>query len=199
MPANSLAFRLAASAAIISLVLFVAAGVLLADLFKSAVERNFDRAAAGGHGRSAFDRRVVCRRGPHHHAECAWPTRGSRCRCPGWYWQVMPVGGEAAGGLASASLLEQRLVPLPGELAKRDANGVARFYLVDTNGHPASRHRAAVPVSAAAIGSIPLSSPGTLTSSRARSGSITNRARSGAGHSWAWISRLASSSRSATG
>ncbi|MGH8677263.1 MAG: ATP-binding protein, partial [Burkholderiales bacterium] len=52
----------------------------------------------------------------------------------GWYWQVMPVGENPQSGLASASLLEQRLVPLAGELAKRGANGVARFYLLDANG-----------------------------------------------------------------
>jgi signal transduction histidine kinase len=133
MPANSLAFRLAASAAIISLLLFVAAGALLADLFKSAVERNFDeRLQAVMDGllstvELTADSRGITMQGALADTRFALPLSG-------WYWQVLPVGGDPRNGLASASLLEQRLTPLPGELARRDANGVARFYLSDTNG-----------------------------------------------------------------
>ena len=133
MPANSLAFRLAASAAIISLVLFVAAGVLLADLFKSAVERNFDeRLQAVMDGLLSAveltpDGTRITMPGALADTRFALPLSG-------WYWQVMPVGENPQGGLASTSLLEQRLTPLPAERAERDANGVAHFYLLDTNG-----------------------------------------------------------------
>ena len=51
----------------------------------------------------------------------------------GWYWQVTPPEGKGAD-LASASLLEQRLAPAPKDLAERDSDGIAHFYLTDANG-----------------------------------------------------------------
>ncbi|HKQ94443.1 MAG TPA: sensor histidine kinase [Aestuariivirgaceae bacterium] len=131
MRSNSLAFRLAASAAIISIILFVAAGVLLADLFKSAVERNFDErlyAILDGvlsNVEVANDGRTLTL--PNALADTRFGLPLS-----GWYWQVAPIG--AAPTLASASLLDQRLTPTPAELAARDSEGVASFYLLDTNG-----------------------------------------------------------------
>jgi signal transduction histidine kinase len=133
MRSNSLAFRLTASAAIISIILFVAAGVLLADLFKSAVERNFDErlhavldgllsnvdVAGGGQGLAMQNALADTR--------FALPLSG-------WYWQVTPLGENAGGRLVSASLLDQVLAPDPGDLADRDSDGVARFYLQDVKG-----------------------------------------------------------------
>ncbi len=49
----------------------------------------------------------------------------------GWYWQVTPLGPDGGGRLVSASLLDQRLVPSEAELAQRDSEGVARFYMKD--------------------------------------------------------------------
>ena len=130
MRSNSLAFRLAASAAIISIILFVAAGVLLADLFKSAVERNFDErlyAILDGvlsNVEVADDGRTLTL--PNALADTRFGLPLS-----GWYWQVAPVGQPPT--LASASLLDQKLAPSPVELAARDSEGVASFYLLDAN------------------------------------------------------------------
>ena len=130
MRSNSLAFRLAASAAIISIILFVAAGVLLADLFKSAVERNFDErlyAVLDGvlsNVEVADDGRTLTL--PNALADTRFGLPLS-----GWYWQVAPVGQPPT--LASASLLDQKLTPSPVELAARDSEGVASFYLLDAN------------------------------------------------------------------
>ena len=133
MRSNSLAFRLAASAAIISIILFVAAGVLLADLFKSAVERNFD------------ERLYAILDGLLSNVELAQDSltltlpnalADTRFGLPlsGWYWQVTPTSGNSGNTLVSGSLLDQRLEPSEAELAARNGDGVANFYLVDAKG-----------------------------------------------------------------
>jgi signal transduction histidine kinase len=133
MRANSLAFRLTASAAIISIILFVAAGVLLADLFKSAVERNFDerlRAVLDG----LLSNVDVAQDGGALAMESALADTRFALPLSGWYWQVTPLGPDGGGRLVSASLLDQRLVPSEAELAQRDSEGVARFYMKDAKG-----------------------------------------------------------------
>jgi len=130
---NSLAFRLTASAAIISIVLFVAAGVLLADLFKSAVERNFDErlhAVLDGllaNVDIAGDGEGLAMQNALADTRFALPLSG-------WYWQVTPLGEDAGGRLVSASLLDQNLIPDSSQLENRDNDGVARFYLKDAKG-----------------------------------------------------------------
>jgi signal transduction histidine kinase len=130
---NSLAFRLTASAAIISIVLFVAAGVLLADLFKSAVERNFDErlhAVLDGllaNVDIAGDGEGLAMQNALADTRFALPLSG-------WYWQVTPLGEDAGGRLVSASLLDQHLIPDSSQLENRDNDGVARFYLKDAKG-----------------------------------------------------------------
>ena len=133
MQANSLAFRLTASAAIISIILFVAAGVLLADLFKSAVERNFDerlRAVLDG----LLSNVDVAQDGGALAMESALADTRFALPLSGWYWQVTPLGSDGGGRLVSASLLDQRLAPGEAELAQRDSEGVARFYMKDAKG-----------------------------------------------------------------
>jgi signal transduction histidine kinase len=133
MRSNSLAFRLTASAAIISIILFVAAGVLLADLFRSAVERNFDerlRAVLDGilsNVDIAADGEALGMQSPLADTRFALPLSG-------WYWQITPLGEGGGGRLVSASLLDQQLVLQPEQLASRDIEGVARFYLKDAKG-----------------------------------------------------------------
>ena len=133
MRSNSLAFRLAASAAIISIILFVAAGVLLADLFKSAVERNFDERVHAildgllSNVDLAEDGRTLALQNSLADTRFSLPLSG-------WYWQVKPARDDKAQTLVSASLLDQKLSPDPRELAKRDKEGVAHFYLTDVKG-----------------------------------------------------------------
>jgi signal transduction histidine kinase len=131
-PPNSLWFRLIASSAIISLVLLAVAGFLLAGLFQQALERNFDarltavldgllaNVALDQQGRPKIETQLADTR-------FALPLSG-------WYWQVMPVKPGAAGQLLSESLGEVPLVPAGSELAERDAQAVAHFYMTDTNG-----------------------------------------------------------------
>ena len=130
MRANSLSLRLILSSAVVSIVLLVSAALLLAGLFQAALERNFDarlravldgllaNVEVGGDGAPVLSQQLA-------------DTRFS-LPLSGWYWQVEPPPGKNLGGLASESLLETRLKPDPELLAKRDANGIASFYLSDT-------------------------------------------------------------------
>jgi signal transduction histidine kinase len=132
MRLNSLAFRLAASAALVSIVLLVSAGILLGNLFQQAVERNFDA------------RLLAVLDGLLANVELAGDgsltmqgaLADTRFKLPlqGWYWQITPVGGPIDEGLFSDSLLEQRLI-LPDEnRAERGDAGIAHFYLTDAAG-----------------------------------------------------------------
>ena len=131
MRRNSLAFRLIVSSAIVAIILLVSAAVLLASLFQAALERNFDarlRAVMDG----LLANVEVKRDGsPGIQNELA----DTRFTLPlsGWYWQVTPPKRGMAD-LASPSLLEKRLVPSSENLAVRDSDGIAHFYLNDVNG-----------------------------------------------------------------
>jgi signal transduction histidine kinase len=129
---NALWVRLVGAAAVISLVLLVSAGILLNQLFQAALERNFEarlRAVLDGLLATV---EVAEDGSPIIQSELA----DTRFTLPlsGWYWQVTPPGGKNLSDLASASLLEQRLRPTLEDLAERGEDGIARFYLRDTNG-----------------------------------------------------------------
>ena len=133
MGRKSLSTRLIISSAAISVILLVTAGLLLAVLFRAAVERNFDarlRAVMDG----LLANVEVSDAGD---AQLPNPLADTRFSIPlsGWYWQVTPSGDAASPDIASESLLEQRLQPTPENLTSRDADGVASFYLTDANGH----------------------------------------------------------------
>ncbi|MDP4822785.1 MAG: HAMP domain-containing histidine kinase, partial [Aestuariivirgaceae bacterium] len=132
MRRNSLAFRLTASAGVASLILFLVAGLLLADLFRAAVERNFDARLEAVLDGLLASVDIQDETTPAMSAALA-DTRFS-FPLSGWYWQVTPVGGAGPDGLVSQSLLDQRLKPDPSALAERNAAGVARFYLTDSKG-----------------------------------------------------------------
>jgi signal transduction histidine kinase len=132
MRRNSLAFRLVVSSAIVSVILLVSAAFLLASLFQAALERNFDarlRAVLDG---LLANVTVNATETPAMENELA-DTRFS-LPLSGWYWQISRSDGAAGPDLASASLLEQRLKPSAADLATRDADGVAHFYLTDQAG-----------------------------------------------------------------
>ena len=132
MRLNSLALRLVVSSAIVSIVLLVAAGLLLANLFQAALERNFDARLTAILNGLLANVSVLDDGSPQIEAELA----DSRFTLPlsGWYWQVTPPAAINAESLASSSLLEQRLTPSQANLASRDSDGVAHFYMVDPNG-----------------------------------------------------------------
>lgn len=129
---NSLALRLVVSSAIVSIVLLAAAGLLLANLFQTALERNFDARLTAILNGLLANVSVLADGSPAIESELA----DSRFNLPlsGWYWQVTPPAGINAESLASSSLLEQRLKPSDADLANRDSDGVARFFMTDTNG-----------------------------------------------------------------
>ena len=130
MRANSLSLRLILSSAIVSIVMLAAAGLLLAQLFSAALERNFDarlRAVLDG----LLANVDIGESGAPVLIQQLADTRFS-LPLSGWYWQVEPPPDSQVSALASESLLEQLLVTTPALLASRDENGIASFYLDDT-------------------------------------------------------------------
>jgi signal transduction histidine kinase len=132
MRVRSLALRLTLSSAVVSIVLLVAAGLLLAGLFQAALERNFDARL-----RAVLDGLLAnVEIGQDGNLTIQGQLADTRFSLPlsGWYWQVIPPKGTATGDLASGSLLEQRLQPAAALLAARTTEGIASFYLTDSNG-----------------------------------------------------------------
>lgn len=133
MRPSSLASRLILSATLVSIVLLAITGLVLTNLFSAALERNFDhrlRAVANG----LLANLEVNGEGTPALATALADTRFN-LPLSGWYWQVMPLedAGET-GGLASASLLEQRLDVPEAAVTARQPDGVAAFALKDANG-----------------------------------------------------------------
>src|SRR5436190_20479682 len=108
MRRNSLAFRLVVSSAVVAIILLVSAAVLLASLFQTALERNFDARL-----RAVMDGLLA---NVEVHADGSPGIQNlladTRFTLPlsGWYWQVTPPKRGIAD-LASPSLLEKRLIP----------------------------------------------------------------------------------------
>jgi len=129
---NALWVRLVGAAAVISLILLVAAGILLYQLFQAALERNFEARLRAVMDGLLATVEVAEDGSPIIQSELA----DTRFTLPlsGWYWQVSPPVGKQLSDLASPSLLEQRLKPRPEDLTERGEDGIARFYLTDSNG-----------------------------------------------------------------
>lgn len=126
---NSLSVRLILSSALVSIVMLVAAGFLLAGLFQAALERNFDARL-----RAVLDGLLAnVEIGEGGAPVLARELADTRFSLPlsGWYWQVEPPEGQKISALASESLLEQLLVTTPELLASRNEDGIASFYLND--------------------------------------------------------------------
>ena len=132
MQTNSLSFRLIFTSAVVAVVLLVSAAFLLAYLFQQALERNFDARL-----RAILDGLLA-------NVELATdgsPVMSGRISDPrftiplsGWYWQVSPPKHRILRDLASESSLEKRLVPTNADLQTRGPDGVASFYIKDSNG-----------------------------------------------------------------
>jgi signal transduction histidine kinase len=129
MTRKSLAFRLIASSAAIALVLLLAAAVLLNSLFHQALERNFDERL-----RAVLDGIIAnVEVNEEGMPSLTSPIADTRFSLPqsGWYWQVAKPGGDETQIITSESLLEKRLRPSAVDLAGRDAEGIATFYMTD--------------------------------------------------------------------
>ena len=136
MQTNSLSFRLTVSAALVSLVLLLAAGLLLGQLFQQALQRNFDvrlRAALEG---LAANVELAADGSPMMSGAMA----DTRFTLPdsGWSWQVTPPEPQQKP-LLSASLLDKPWRVPENLVAARDATGVAGF---DMQGGQGQRLRA---------------------------------------------------------
>jgi signal transduction histidine kinase len=132
MKFNSLAFRLIASSAAIALVLLLAAAFLINDLFYQALERNFDARL-----RAVMDGLIAnVELSADGTPSMIQPLADSRFALPmsGWYWQVKKPGGDETQILTSESLLEKRLAPTPAELSGQNGEGIAQFYMDDSQG-----------------------------------------------------------------
>jgi signal transduction histidine kinase len=132
MRPSSLAFRLTVSAAIVSLVLLVSAGLLLSYLFQVTIERNFDARLQAVLDGLLANVEVNEDGAPVILGAIA----DTRFKLPlsGWYWQVSATDGRPDHELVSESLLDNRLRPDRLASMARDESGLARFYLIDQSG-----------------------------------------------------------------
>ena len=129
---NSLAFRLIAAASVVSLVLLIAAGILLSSLFNAAVERSLDarlQAVMDGLLASVELQREV-------------PTisnvlADTRFEIPlaGWYWQISSLDGDPNRQIASASLLDERLPLTQFMVPNRRPGNRLSGYMTDKSGN----------------------------------------------------------------
>jgi signal transduction histidine kinase len=132
MRPSSLAFRLTVSAAIVSLVLLVSAGLLLSYLFQVTIERNFDARL-----QAVLDGLLANVEVNEDGAPVVLGAiADTRFKLPlsGWYWQVSALDGRPDHELVSESLLDNRLRPADLQNRARDEAGLARFYLIDQSG-----------------------------------------------------------------
>jgi signal transduction histidine kinase len=107
MRLNSLAFRLFASAAAWTLIVLPAAAILLASIYRGALERNFDARL------NVYLTSLVASTTASGGAEPKGPVNLGdpvfSIPFSGWYWQIKPLDGAASPLLVSDSLLDQQL------------------------------------------------------------------------------------------
>ena len=132
MRPNSLRFRLVVSSTIVSVVLLVAAGVLLAELFQGAVLRNFDQGlrsdlSALASKADLAENGILSLSSDLSNGQYQLPLSG-------WYWQIAPIDGRPEDGLRSTSLVELSIKPQAELLKTRDADNIASFNMTDENG-----------------------------------------------------------------
>jgi signal transduction histidine kinase len=132
MRERSLALRLTLTSALMAALILAVAGLLLGKLFNQALERNFDARLAAVMDGLIATVEVSPEGAPVMNTALA-DTRFS-LPLSGWYWEVTPPAGKGLADAVSGSLLETRLVPTSAQLALRDRDGVARFYMTDSEG-----------------------------------------------------------------
>ncbi|MEM7636553.1 MAG: HAMP domain-containing sensor histidine kinase [Pseudomonadota bacterium] len=129
---SSLAFRLIAAASVVSVVLLIAAGILLSTLFTAAVERSLDarlQAVMDGLLASVELEKEV----PKINNVLA----DTRFEIPlaGWYWQISSLDGDPTRQVASASLLDERLPLTQFKQPGRRPGNRMSGYLKDQSGN----------------------------------------------------------------
>jgi signal transduction histidine kinase len=123
----TLSTRLSVSAAVLSLVMLLAAGLILSEIHRRATERAFD------------DRLTIYLQALAN--AIASPDESERqdpfalgdprfdMPMSGWYWQIDRLSGEPGDDLASGSLFGMRLPTLDGPPGPGSGQGVVRGYL----------------------------------------------------------------------
>lgn len=129
---NSLAFRLIAAAAVVSLVLLLAAGILLSSLFTAAVERSLDARL-----QAVMDGLLASVELDGNKPKMDKALADTRFEIPlnGWYWQISAVDGDPSRQLASASLLDERLPIAQFNVADRAPGTRMAGYMRDRSGN----------------------------------------------------------------
>src|SRR3954470_20366208 len=127
MRANSLALRLFFSATLWIVVILVVTGIVLSSLYRSAVERSFDRRLG------VYLRTLV--------ADVATPDDNSdkfpqslgeplfELPLSGWYWQVTRLGGTSPDVRSSRSLWDSTLPHLDDSGASANITGARQGYV----------------------------------------------------------------------
>jgi signal transduction histidine kinase len=129
---NSLSVRLIGAASVVSVVLLIAAGLLLSNLFTSAVERSLDaRLQAVMDGLLAS----VELDGAKPKMEKALADTRFEIPLNGWYWQVSALDGDPDKQTASASLLDERLPITQFNTPDRAAGAGEAGYMTDKSGN----------------------------------------------------------------
>jgi signal transduction histidine kinase len=128
---NSLAFRLVAAATAVSVVLLVAAGLLLSTLFSAAVERSLDARL-----QAVLDGLLASVELNDNKLSLNRSLADTRFDLPlnGWYWQISSLA-DPGKQLVSPSLLDQRLPINQFDVAGRQPGARLEGYLDDNTGN----------------------------------------------------------------
>ena len=125
---KSLSFRLVVITAIWSAIILVITGIVLAQLFRTSIERNYDARL-----QTQLDGLLAnIELSPDRQLKLMRPLPEPRFSLPfsGWYWQVLPPAGSKVKHVVSVSMLDQQLNPSLGTSRKTAKPGEESYYLV---------------------------------------------------------------------
>ncbi|MGI9483704.1 MAG: sensor histidine kinase [Hyphomicrobiales bacterium] len=125
---NSLSFRLVVISAIWSIVILAITGVLLAQLFRTSIERSFD-ARLQTHLDGLLANIELTTENDLQIAR-SLPEPQFSLPFSGWYWQVLPPSGSKVDPATSISLLDQKLDLNLATSRKTSKEGDEVYYLV---------------------------------------------------------------------
>jgi signal transduction histidine kinase len=125
---KSLSFRLVIITAIWSVIILVITGIVLAQLFRASIERNYDARL-----QTQLDGLLATiELSADNQLNLVRPLPEPRFSLPfsGWYWQVTPAPTSKVKPATSPSMLDQQLNPSLGTSRKTAKTGEESYYLV---------------------------------------------------------------------
>jgi signal transduction histidine kinase len=125
---KSLSFRLVVITAIWSMIILVITGIVLAQLFRASIERNYDARL-----QTQLDGLLATiELSTDNQLKLVRPLPEPRFSLPfsGWYWQVTPAPTSKVKPATSPSMLDQQLNPSLGTSRKTAKTGEESYYLV---------------------------------------------------------------------